>query len=82
MVEQNKDLTRESEKFEELALEDVAYGTQHALNILLDLLIEKGIINEQEFKDKLDELIDASEDIENVDLADQIGVELPDKDIE
>ena len=42
------------EPHEEEALNEVAYGTQHALNILLDLLIEKGVISEQEFMDKLD----------------------------
>ena len=39
---------------EEAALNEVAYGTQHALNILLDILIDKGIISEQEFIDKLE----------------------------
>lgn len=49
-------------------LEEVAYGNQHALTVLLDVLIEKGVISEQEFKDKLDEMIDASENIEDVDI--------------
>lgn len=81
MEKQNNDQLENQENFEELAVEDVAYGTQHALNVLLDLLIEKGVINEQEFKDKLDAMIEASEDMDDVDLADQLDIELP-EDIE
>lgn len=76
-MDENNDKINDQEKYEELALEDVAYGTQHALNILLDLLIEKGVINEQEFKDKLDEMIAESESLDQVDLSDQINVQGP-----
>jgi hypothetical protein len=59
-----------------LALEEVVYGNQHVLNILLDILIGKGIISEQEFKDKLEEMIAASQDI---DEAGNVSIELPDE---
>ncbi|MCF7871505.1 hypothetical protein K9L97_00545 [Candidatus Woesearchaeota archaeon] len=68
-----------AQDYEELAVEDVAYGTQHALNVLLDILIEKGIVNEQEFKDKLDAMILQSEDVDDVDVSDQVSVDLPDE---
>ncbi len=55
-----------NDQFEQMAVEDLVYGNHHALNILLDLLIEKGIISEQEFKDKLDAVIDESESLDNV----------------
>ncbi|MCC7574153.1 hypothetical protein KO361_01015 [Candidatus Woesearchaeota archaeon] len=54
------------EQYEELATEDLVYGNHHALNTLLDILIEKGIISEQEFKDKLDAVIEESESVEDV----------------
>ncbi len=54
--------------FESMALEDVVYGNQHLLNVLLDILIEKGIISEQEFKDKIDRMIEESPDAEDVKL--------------
>lgn len=63
MVEENNNSNERPED-----LEEVAYGNQHALTVLLDVLIEKGVISEQEFKDKLDEMIDASENIEDVDI--------------
>lgn len=53
----------EEKNFDKLALEDVAYGTQYSLGILIDLLIEKGVISEQEFKDKLDQMLKHSEEI-------------------
>jgi len=58
----------DKDKFEEVAVEDVAYGTQHALNVLLDLLIEKGVISEQEFKDKLDAMINESPELDEVNI--------------
>jgi hypothetical protein len=51
------------EDFEKLALEDVAFGTQHALECLLDILITKGVISEQEFKDKLNEMVEESPEV-------------------
>jgi len=56
------------DEFEKVAVEDVAYGTQHALNVLLDLLIEKGVISEQDFKDKLDAMIDESPELDEVNI--------------
>ena len=52
--------------FEQMALEEVVYGNQHTISILLELLIDKGIITEQEFKDKLDEMIERSQDVEEL----------------
>ena len=60
--------------FNKLALEEVVYGNQHVLNILLDILIEKGLISEQEFKDKLEEMIAASQEL---DEASNVNIELP-----
>jgi len=60
----NKEKTNTNEHYEQMAIEDLVYGNHHALNILLDLLIEKGLISEQEFKDKLDAMIEDSENIE------------------
>lgn len=56
------------DQYEQMAVEDLVYGNHHALNILLDLLISKGVISEQEFKDKLDEVIEQSENVEDVKL--------------
>ncbi|MFT4260841.1 MAG: hypothetical protein ACMXX9_00220 [Candidatus Woesearchaeota archaeon] len=53
----------EEKDFETLALEEVAYGTQHTVAVLIELLIKKGVITEQEFKDMLDEMIARSEAI-------------------
>jgi hypothetical protein len=64
------------EYYEKMALEEVAYGNQHALNVLLDLLIEKGVISEQEFRDKLEEMVDQSED------ADSVKIDMPEKEFE
>jgi hypothetical protein len=58
------------DQYEQMATEDLVYGNHHALNILLDILIEKGVISEQEFKDKLDAVIEESEEIENIKLED------------
>ena len=72
MTEDNaQDVTKDmkqDEHYEQLALEDLVYGNHHALNILLDLLIEKGVISEQEFKDKLDAVVEESESVEDVNL--------------
>lgn len=56
--------------FNKLTLEEVVYGNQHVLNILLDLLIEKGVVSEQELKDKLDQMIAESPDAESVKFED------------
>jgi hypothetical protein len=60
------DEIKQDDQFEQMAIEDLVYGNHHALNLLLDLLIEKGVISEQEFKDKLDAVIDESENVEDV----------------
>lgn len=60
--------------FNRLTLEEVVYGNQHVLNILLDLLIEKGLVSEQELKDKLDQMINDSPDAESV------KIDLPEED--
>lgn len=58
--------------YRQLALEEVAYGNQHGLNVLLDILIEKGVISEQEYKDRLNAMIEESPDIEDVDIPDTL----------
>jgi len=65
-------MNKKTEKnVENLALEEVAYGTQYALDVLLELLIEKGVISEQEFKDKLDQMINESPE------ADEVNINIP-----
>lgn len=61
-------MANKEKDYRQLALEEVAYGNQHALNVLLDILIEKGVISEQEYKDRLNAMIDESPDIEDVDI--------------
>lgn len=56
------------ETAEKLALEEVAYGTQYALDVLLELLIDKGVISEQEFKNKLDSMIEESPEADEVNI--------------
>jgi hypothetical protein len=73
--EEMEDLNIEKD-FNRLTLEEVVYGNQHVLNILLDLLIEKGIVSEQELKDKLDQMINDSPEAANV------KIDIPDEDEE
>ncbi len=56
------------EQLEDIAIEEVAYGNMHALNVLIDLLIEKGVINEQEFRDKLNEEVEESPELDEVNI--------------
>ena len=58
----------ENEQLEEMAIEEVAYGNLHVLNTLIDMLIEKGVINEQEFRDKLDQEIEESPELDEVNI--------------
>jgi hypothetical protein len=62
--------------FDKLTMEEVVYGNQHVLNMLLDLLIEKGVVSEQELKDKLDAMVAESEELANV------KIDIPDEDEE
>jgi hypothetical protein len=73
--EDTEDLNIEKD-FDKLTMEEVVYGNQHVLNILLDLLITKGVISEQELKDKLDQMIAESPDSSDV------KIELPEDDEE
>ena len=63
------------------ALEEVAYGTQHALGVLIDLLVSKGIISEQELRNKLNEMIDESPDFVDAGIA-GANIALPEDDEE
>ena len=63
-----KQQKHEDKEPERMALEEVAYGNQHALNVLLDLLIAKGIVSEQEFRDKLDEMVTESPELDEVNI--------------
>ncbi len=56
------------EQLEDIAIEEVAYGNMHAMNVLIDLLIEKGVINEQEFRDKLNEEVEESPELDEVNI--------------
>lgn len=47
------------------ALEETVYGTAHALETLLQLMIDKGFITETELREKMDELAE-HEDVEEV----------------
>ena len=44
----------DNQDIDKLALNEVAYGTQHALNTLLELLIKKNVISRSEFEMALD----------------------------
>jgi hypothetical protein len=76
--EEIEDLNIEKD-FNRLTLEEVVYGNQHVLNILLDLLIEKGIVSEQELKDKLDQMINDSPETAEVS---NVKIDIPDEDEE
>ncbi len=52
--------------FDKLALEDVIYGNRHNLEILLELLIEKGVITKQEYDAKLEEMVEVSDDLKDL----------------
>lgn len=62
------DEKNEKDLYEDLAIEHLVYENNYSLNILLDLLIEKGIISEKEFKDKLNSVIEESQNTEEVDI--------------
>lgn len=47
---------------EELTIEDIAVMANDKVDALIDLLIEKGIIKEEELIDKLDGLYEESDD--------------------
>ncbi|MBW3019180.1 hypothetical protein KY329_03285 [Candidatus Woesearchaeota archaeon] len=40
---------------EEMSTEDIAVNTEYVLNKLIDLLVSKGVIREEELQEKLDE---------------------------
>lgn len=43
------------EEHEDLDIEDVTINTEYVLNALIDLLIQKGVISEEELQQKLAE---------------------------
>jgi len=47
---------------EEMSTEDIAVNTEYVLNKLIDLLVSKGVIKEEELQEKLDEDDDEDED--------------------
>ena len=40
---------------EEMNMEDTVHNTEYVLNVLIDLLVEKGVISEEELTAKLEE---------------------------
>ena len=40
---------------EEMSMEDTLHNTEYVLNVLIDLLVEKGVISEDELTAKLEE---------------------------
>ncbi|MFH1972769.1 MAG: hypothetical protein ABIJ18_04810 [archaeon] len=53
------------EKFdveEDMDVEDVAYEAHHKIDALLDLLVKKGVITEDEFEEQIDKLVEEMED--------------------
>ena len=62
------DIANEQQEFDPArfqALEETVYGTAHALETLLQLLIDKGFFTEAELTEKMDALAE-HEDIEEV----------------
>jgi hypothetical protein len=49
---------------EEMSTEDIAVNTEYVLNKLIDLLIEKGVIKEEDIQVKLDEDDDEDDECE------------------
>ncbi len=57
------DETIDAEKFK--AIEELVYGTNHALETLLQLMIDKGFFTQQELLEKMDALAE-HEDVEEL----------------
>ena len=49
---------------EDLSTEDVAYEAHHKVDALIDLLVKKGLINNDEFEQQIDNLIEEMEETE------------------
>jgi hypothetical protein len=45
------------------AMQEVVYGTNAALETLIQLLVEKGIVSESEFKAKMESIFEESEEV-------------------
>ena len=54
----------EEHEHEELTVEDVAFMANDKVDALIDLLIEKGVITEEEIVQKIDELYEEDDDEE------------------
>ncbi len=59
-----EDFENNYEENEELSVEDVAFMANDKIDALIDLLIEKGVITEDEIVQKIDELYEEDEDEE------------------
>ena len=55
----------EDKENENLSMDEVVYNNNLLVNALVDLLIEKKIISEEEFEAKLDEMDSEDEDAED-----------------
>jgi len=55
----------EEHEHEELSVEDIAFMANDKVDALIDLLIEKGVITEEEIVEKIDELYEEDEDVDD-----------------
>jgi len=46
---------------EELSTEDIAYEAHHKVDALIDLLIKKGVISDEEFSEQIEKLVEEME---------------------
>ncbi len=59
-MEEENQIEEESME-EELSTEDVAFEAHHKVDALIDLLIKKGVINDLEFSEQIEKLVEEME---------------------